>query len=116
MFKSWRKRRDSGAARLRKPMGIILKSKDEIEQMRVAGQLAGEVLRMIAPSVEPGVTTGELDRICHDYITDTQQAVPAPLNYNGFPRSICTSVMVSVGGSSWRSCSSAVGYVPFPYS
>ena len=92
MFKSWRKRRDSGAARLRKPMGIILKSKDEIEQMRVAGQLAGEVLRMIAPSVQPGVTTGELDRICHDYITGHQAAIPAPLNYRGFPKSICTSV------------------------
>lgn len=47
---------------------------------------------MIGPHVEPGVTTGELDRICHDYIVDVQQAIPAPLNYKGFPKSICTSV------------------------
>jgi methionyl aminopeptidase len=73
-------------------MGIVLKSKQEIEQMRVAGRLAGEVLRMIAPHVQPGMTTGELDTICHDYITQEQQAIPAPLNYRGFPRSICTSV------------------------
>ena len=73
-------------------MGIILKSKDEIEQMRVAGQLAAEVLRMVRPHVQPGITTGELDRICHEYITGEQDAIPAPLNYRGFPRSICTSV------------------------
>ena len=73
-------------------MGIILKSTEEIEQMRVAGQLAGDVLRMIAPHVQPGVTTGELDEICHRYITEEQQAIPAPLNYRGFPKSICTSV------------------------
>ena len=60
--------------------------------MRVAGRLAAEVLRMIRPHVEPGITTGELDRICHDYIVDVQQAIPAPLNYKGYPRSICTSV------------------------
>lgn len=47
---------------------------------------------MIGPHVEPGVTTGELDRMCHDYIVDVQQAIPAPLNYKGFPKSICTSV------------------------
>jgi methionyl aminopeptidase len=73
-------------------MGIILKSKDEIEQMRVAGQLAAEVLQMIRPHVQPGITTGELDTICHEYITGQQKAIPAPLNYRGFPRSICTSV------------------------
>jgi methionyl aminopeptidase len=73
-------------------MGIVLKSKEEIEQMRIAGRLAGEVLRMIAPHVRPGVTTGELDEICHEYITQQQKAIPAPLNYRGFPRSICTSV------------------------
>ena len=73
-------------------MGIILKSKDEIEQMRVAGQLAAEVLQMIRPHVQPGITTGELDEICHEYITVQQDAIPAPLNYRGFPRSICTSV------------------------
>jgi methionyl aminopeptidase len=72
--------------------GIILKSPEEIEAMRVAGQMAGEVLRMIAEHVQPGVTTGELDRICHDYITNRLDAIPAPLNYKGFPKSICTSV------------------------
>ena len=60
--------------------------------MRIAGHLAGEVLRMIRPHVVPGVTTDELDRICHDYIVNEQQAIPAPLNYRGFPKSICTSV------------------------
>ncbi len=60
--------------------------------MRVAGRLAGEVLQMIRPHVVAGVTTAELDRICHDYIVDEQQAIPAPLNYHGFPKSICTSV------------------------
>jgi len=60
--------------------------------MRIAGLLAGEVLRMIRPHVVPGVTTEELDRICYDYIVNEQQAIPAPLNYRGFPKSICTSV------------------------
>lgn len=60
--------------------------------MRIAGRLAADVLDMIGDRVRPGVTTGELDRICHEYIVDTQNAVPAPLNYRGFPKSICTSV------------------------
>lgn len=60
--------------------------------MRLAGRLAGEVLQMIRPHVKAGVTTNELDKICHDYIVDVQQAIPAPLNYHGFPKSICTSV------------------------
>jgi len=92
MFKSLRARWVNRASKQRDGMGIVLKSKDEIEQMRVAGQLAGAVLRMIAPHVQPGVSTAELDEICHDYITREQQAIPAPLNYRGFPRSICTSV------------------------
>lgn len=73
-------------------MSATIKSADEIAKMRVAGRLAAEVLEMIEPHVQVGVTTGELDKICHDYITGTQQAIPAPLNYNGFPKSICTSV------------------------
>ena len=73
-------------------MGIILKTPEEIEQMRVAGQMAGGVLRMIREHVKPGVTTGELDDICHKYITEELDAIPAPLNYRGFPKSICTSV------------------------
>ncbi len=73
-------------------MGIVLKTKEEIEAMRVAGHLAGEVLRMLREHVRAGVTTGELDDICYHYITGVQQAIPAPLNYRGFPKSICTSV------------------------
>jgi len=73
-------------------MGIVLKTPEEIEAMRVAGHLAGEVLRMIREHVRVGITTGELDDICHAYITEEQQAIPAPLNYRGFPKSICTSI------------------------
>lgn len=70
----------------------MIKTPEEIEKMRVAGRLAAEVLEMIEPHVKPGVTTEELDRICHDYIVNEQKAIPAPLNYRGFPKSICTSV------------------------
>ena len=73
-------------------MAIIIKTPEEIEKMRVAGRLAADVLQMIKPHVKAGVTTAELDRICHDYIVEEQQAVPAPLNYKGFPKSICTSI------------------------
>ena len=73
-------------------MPVTIKTPDEIEKMRVAGRLAGEVLQMIRPYVQPGITTGELDRICHDYIVNEQHAIPAPLNYRGFPKSICTSI------------------------
>lgn len=73
-------------------MAVTIKTSEEIEKMRVAGRLAADVLTMITPHVRPGVTTEELDRICHDYIVEEQQAIPAPLNYHGFPKSICTSV------------------------
>ncbi|MFK7976589.1 MAG: type I methionyl aminopeptidase, partial [Halioglobus sp.] len=73
-------------------MPTTIKTADEIEKMRVAGSMTAEVLEMIRPHVKVGVTTGELDQICHEYITDKLQAIPAPLNYNGFPRSICTSI------------------------
>lgn len=73
-------------------MSISLKTATEIEKMRVAGRLAADVLKMIEPYVEPGVSTEYLDQLCHDYIVDKQQAIPAPLNYRGFPKSICTSV------------------------
>ena len=73
-------------------MTVTIKSADELEKMRLAGQLAARVLEMIEPHVQAGISTGELDRICHDYIVDELDAVPAPLNYNGFPKSICTSV------------------------
>ncbi len=73
-------------------MTITLKTPEDIEKMRIAGRLAAEVLEMIGPHVKPGVTTEELDRLCHDYIVNEQQAIPAPLNYKGFPKSICTSI------------------------
>jgi methionyl aminopeptidase len=73
-------------------MAIIIKTPEEIEKMRVVGQLSREVLDMITPYVQEGMTTNEIDQICHDYIVHTQKAVPAPLNYKGFPKSICTSV------------------------
>ena len=77
---------------LNMPSSLLLKKPEEIAKMRVAGRLAAEVLEMIEPYVKPGITTGELDKICHDYIVNVQQAIPAPLNYRGFPKSICTSV------------------------
>ncbi len=73
-------------------MNIILKTPEELAKMRVAGRLAAEVLEMIGPHVQPGVTTGELDRICHEHIVNVQDAIPAPLNYHGFPRATCISV------------------------
>jgi len=73
-------------------MSIIIKTPAEQEKMRIAGRLAAEVLEMIEEHVKPGITTNELDQICHDYIVNVQQAIPAPLNYRGFPKSICTSV------------------------
>ena len=73
-------------------MPVTIKTADEIGKMRVAGRLAGEVLQMIRPHVKAGISTDELDQLCHDYIVNVQQAVPAPLNYRGFPKSICTSV------------------------
>ncbi|MCW8824910.1 MAG: type I methionyl aminopeptidase [Gammaproteobacteria bacterium] len=71
---------------------IIIKDQAAIAKMRIAGRLAAEVLEMIAPHVKAGITTNELDQICHDYIVNEQEAIPAPLNYHGFPKSICTSV------------------------
>ena len=75
-----------------KRMNVTIKTPDEQDKMRVAGRMAAEVLDMIGEHVVPGITTGELDAICHKYITETLDAVPAPLNYRGFPKSICTSV------------------------
>jgi methionyl aminopeptidase len=78
-------------------MAIVIKTAEEIAGMRVAGRLAAEVLDFVAPYVKPGVTTGELDRLCHDYMTNVQHTIPAPLNYappgyRPFPKAICTSV------------------------
>ena len=79
-------------------MPIIIKNPEEIEKMRTAGRLAAEVLEMLTPRVHVGVSTGELDKICHEYIVNIQKAIPAPLNYGatperaGFPKSCCISV------------------------
>ena len=73
-------------------MKDYIKTLDEIKKMKIAGKLASDVLMMIKDHVKPGISTGELDRLCHNYIVDVQKAIPAPLNYRGFPKSICTSV------------------------
>ncbi|KAA3655388.1 MAG: type I methionyl aminopeptidase [Proteobacteria bacterium] len=78
-------------------MTIDIKNSEDIQRMRVAGRLASEVLDFITPHVKPGVTTDELDKLCHDYIVNVQQAIPAPLNYapagyTPYPKSICTSI------------------------
>jgi len=78
-------------------MAVTIKSPEEIEKMRTAGRLAAEVLDFIEPHVKPGITTGELDRLCHDYMTGVQHTIPAPLNYappgyQPYPKSVCTSV------------------------
>lgn len=77
-------------------MSISIKTPEEIEKMRVAGRLAADVLDMITPHVKAGVSTNTLNDLCHRYIVEEQQAIPAPLNYNGFPKSICTSVNYQV--------------------
>lgn len=73
-------------------MSVSIKTPQDIEKMRIAGRLAAEVLEMLDEHVQVGVTTETLNQICHDYIVNVQKAIPAPLNYNGFPKSICTSV------------------------
>lgn len=73
-------------------MNVRIKTPEAIDKMRLACRLAADVLDMIEPHVQPGVATEELDRLCHDYIVDHQGAIPAPLDYRGFPKSICTSV------------------------
>ena len=78
-------------------MGIHIKTQEEIEKMRVAGRLAGEVLDYIEAFMKPGITTNEVDRLCHDYMVNVQGCIPAPLNYapsgyNPYPKSICTSI------------------------
>jgi methionyl aminopeptidase len=72
-------------------MTISLKTPEDIEKMRVAGRLAAEVLQVVAPYVKPGVSTDELDRICHDHIVNVQKAIPANLGYKGYPKTTCIS-------------------------
>ena len=79
------------------PLHQPLKSPEDLDRMRVAGRLAAEVLDFITPYVKPGVSTGTLDKLCHDYMVGVQGTVPAPLNYappghRPYPKSICTSV------------------------
>ncbi|MGB7754964.1 MAG: type I methionyl aminopeptidase [Salinisphaera sp.] len=73
-------------------MSATIKTPEEQDKMREAGRLAAQVLDMIGPHVRPGVTTDELNAICHDYMVDELGTTPAPLNYNGFPKSVCTSI------------------------
>ena len=73
-------------------MSIDIKNKHEQEQMRISGKLTSEVLDMIEDHIRPGITTGELDQICHDYIIHEQDSIPANIGYKGFPTTICTSV------------------------
>ena len=73
-------------------MDVSIKSPQDIERMRVAGRLAAEVLQVVAPHVKAGVSTAELDRICHDHIVNVQKAIPANVGYKGFPATVCTSV------------------------
>ena len=73
-------------------MAVTITTPEQIEKMRIAGRLAAEVLEMIGPHVRPGVSTEELDRICHDHIVDVQKAIPANVGYKGFPKTVCTSV------------------------
>src|SRR5512141_2363394 len=78
-------------------MSVAAKTPEEIAKMRVAGQLAAEVLDFIGPHVRAGATTDEIDRLCHDYMVNVQHTIPAPLNYAPpghlpYPASICTSV------------------------
>ena len=77
---------------LSEPMSVTIKTPEEIEKMRIAGKLAADVLEMIVPHVQAGISTLELDTLCHDFMVDVQQTIPACLNYRGFPKSICTSV------------------------
>jgi methionyl aminopeptidase len=73
-------------------MTVNLKSPEDIAKMRIAGRLAAEVLQVVAPHVQAGASTAELDRICHDHIVNVQQAIPANVGYRGFPATVCTSV------------------------
>ncbi len=73
-------------------MSIPLRTEQEIEKLRVACKLAADVLVMIEPHIKAGVSTGELDRICHDYMVNEQKVIPACLNYHGFPKATCISL------------------------
>jgi methionyl aminopeptidase len=92
MRESLQSTRSASPADIARSMHVTIKNAAEQAQMRIAGRLAADVLDMITPHVVPGISTDQLNVLCHDYIVKTQQATPAPLNYRGFPKSICTSV------------------------
>lgn len=78
-------------------MAIIIKTAEEIEKMRIACRLASEVLDFIEPYMKPGITTDEINTLCHDYMVNVQGCIPAPLNYapdghRPYPKSVCTSI------------------------
>jgi len=78
-------------------MAVNIKTADEIEMLRTSGKLAADVLDFIAPHVRPGISTGKIDQLCHQFMVDVQKVIPAPLNYapsgyKPYPKSICTSV------------------------
>ena len=73
-------------------MNISIKTPEQQDKMRAAGKAAASVLEFIGPHVKAGITSNELNQLCHDFIVDELKCIPAPLNYRGFPKSICTSV------------------------
>ena len=78
-------------------MAVNIKDHDDIDRLRVACRLAADVLDYIAPEIQPGISTGEVDQLCHDFMVDVQKVIPAPLNYappgyKPYPKSICTSI------------------------
>jgi methionyl aminopeptidase len=73
-------------------MNVPIKTPSEIEHMREAGRQAASVIEMITPHIQVGISTGEIDRLCHDYIVNELGSTPAPLNYHGFPKATCTSL------------------------
>ena len=73
-------------------MNISIKNFEDIEKMRIAGKLAAEVLEMITPFVKPGISTGELDKLCYDHIVNVQNAIPANVGYKGYEKTICSSI------------------------
>ena len=93
-------------------MGITIKTQQEIEKMRIAGKLASDVLEMITPHVKAGVTTNELNTLCAEYTDKVQNAISAPLNYHGFPKSICTSLSSRVLARPRFTIGSIVKHIP----
>ena len=77
-------------------MEKLIKTTEDIQKMRVAGRLAAEVLEVITPKVVPGISTGELDKLCYEHIINVQNAVPANVGYKGYEKTICSSINLSL--------------------